>query len=68
MVVAEEVQTTNSERSYSNYYNSRFIPTMDIGWGFVDSDGFSYEVTLGANYEFARNLYIGAHWLSWRWV
>lgn len=58
--MVEEVQTKDSGRSYSSYSNSRFIPTMDLGYGFVDSDGYSYEVTLGVNYEFVRNLYIGA--------
>lgn len=43
-----------------NSYAGGLIPTMSIGYGFVDSDGYTYEATVGVNYEFVPNLYVGA--------
>lgn len=51
---------TDKNFSSSRYFTPGFIPTMSIGYGFVDSDGYTYEATFGVNYEFAQNLYIGA--------
>ena len=54
-----QTQTYKSRSSSSNYFNPGFIPAMEIGYGFID-DGYAYSITIGANYEFVKNLYAGA--------
>ena len=52
--------TSTYKRASGSYFSNNFIPTFNTGYGFVDSDGFSYEATIGVNYEFIPNLYVGA--------
>ena len=57
---AQYTTTTNTVAKSYSYFNPQFLPTMSIGWGFVEGDGSAYEATIGANYEFIENFYVGA--------
>lgn len=53
-----EVVKTNTGYNY-NYFTPGFVPTMDIEYGWFEN-GYTYEATIGTNYEFVKNLYVGA--------